>query len=72
MPTAYPPVVFKPHLRQILLTRGHDPQTWLIKKLKISHITAQRILKGCDLKLGRALIIAKALDLELRHIWPEA
>jgi hypothetical protein len=71
-PPAYPPRVFKPHLRQILETRGLDPQLWVIAKLRVSNVTAKRILDGCDLRFSRAVRIAKLLDLELTHIWPEA
>lgn len=70
-PASYPPVVFKKcRLRRVLIDRGvTDPQAWLIELLGISHITAQRILRGCDLRFGRAVKIAEKLDLDINHLW---
>lgn len=72
MPSNYPPVVFKPRLREILESRQLHPQEWLIKRLKISNVTAKRILSGCDVRLNMAIKICRLLDLELHHVWPEA
>lgn len=66
---AYPPQVFKStQLISRMQELGKD-EVWLIQLLRISHITARRILRGCDLKLSHAVKIAHELDIEVDALW---